>query len=174
MFKLLLATRVAAVLLLGIFAGGVSFTVIAPSLMELPGPAYTRYWQALNVDYGLAMPILLMTSIVLVLVATVLSYQHGRLIFVLSALALLLIVLAVALTLTIMEPLNRLADTWNPDQLPTDWEQVRQRWLAWHTVRTVLAVGAFAALLSAHTVNRASPPLQVHADEIQTGSIGAR
>ncbi|QYR22511.1 DUF1772 domain-containing protein [Paenibacillus sp. sptzw28] len=174
MFKLLLATRGLAVLLLGIFAGGVAFTVIAPSLMELPGPDYTRYWQALNVDYGRAMPILLMTSIVLVLITTILSYRRGNLIFVLSVLALLLIVLTVALTLTMMEPLNQLADTWDPDQLPADWEEVRQRWLALHTVRTVLAVGAFAALLAAHTVNRASAPLQVNADKIQIGSTGAR
>jgi len=46
------ATRAAALLLLGVYAGGVLFVVLAPRLGELPGPAHVRYWQALNLDYG--------------------------------------------------------------------------------------------------------------------------
>ena len=65
--------RAAALALLGLFAGGVYFVVIAPSLGRLPGDAYVRYWQALNLDYGQAMPPLLLTCMGLILATAILS-----------------------------------------------------------------------------------------------------
>jgi hypothetical protein len=130
--------RTAATVLLGLYAGGVFFVVLAPSLRRLPGDAYVRYWQSLNTDYARAMPPMLLTCLALMVATCALSYRHGRLVF----------------TVTQMEPLNRLADTWDPTQLPADWAEVRQRWLTLHTARTVIAVLAFIAFLAANTLDR--------------------
>jgi hypothetical protein len=151
---LLEITRPAAMLLLGLFAGGVFFTVLAPSLRQMPGPAYIRHWQALNTDYGRAMPVLLLTCLMLLLATCVLSYQRGWLIFGLSLTALLLIVATIVLTVTQLEPLNQVATSWNADQPPTGWEDARQRWWTLHAVRTVLAVLAFTMLLIAQAADR--------------------
>ncbi|MEO3930462.1 DUF1772 domain-containing protein [Micromonosporaceae bacterium B7E4] len=157
MSVLLLTIRTAALVLLGLFAGGVFFVVIAPSLGGLPGEAYVRYWQALNLDYGRAMPPLLLTCMALILTSAILSHRRGGLTFGLTLAALLLVVLAVTVTLTQMDPLNRQADAWDPTQLPTNWADVKQRWLAWHYVRTVLAVAAFVGLLTAHAADQPRP-----------------
>ena len=146
-------TRGASLFLVGLYAGGVLFTVLAPSLADLPGPAYVRYWQALNDDYGRTMPVLLLTAIVCTLVAAVLSRGRGGLVLGLSVLALLLLVSTVVLTLTQMEPLNRLADSWNPDHLPADWSETQKSWLSWHAVRTAVGMAAFASLLAAQTLD---------------------
>ena len=145
--------RGVALVLLGLFAGGVFFIVIAPSLAKLPGDAYVRYWQALNTDYGRAMPPFLLTCMGLIGVAGILSRGRGRATLSLTLVALLLIVLAVLVTVTQLDSLNRLADTWNPDRLPPDWANARQIWLNWHSVRTALAVLAFVSLLTAQTVD---------------------
>ncbi|MGW0590264.1 anthrone oxygenase family protein [Streptosporangium sp. NPDC002607] len=153
---LLEIVRTTATLLLGLFAGGVFFTVLAPSLRGLPGPAYVRYWQALNTDYGRAMPVLLLTCLALLLATCVLSYQRGWLVFGLSIAALLLVTGTIVLSVTQLEPLNQLANSWNADQPPTGWADARERWWNLHTARTVMAVLAFAGLLIAQAVDRGS------------------
>ncbi|MFI6992357.1 anthrone oxygenase family protein [Nonomuraea wenchangensis] len=150
----LTASRMLALLLIGLYAGGVVFVVLAPSVARLPGPAYVRYWQALNVDYGRAMPPLLLAGIAALVVAAALSWRRGWFAFGLTAAALVLVILTVALTLTGLEPLNRLADAWDPDLLPVDWEEIRRRWLSLHVVRTALALAAFACLITVQTFDR--------------------
>ena len=143
----LLLTRSAATLLVGLFAGGVLFTVLAPSLADLPGSAYVRSWQALNQDYGRAMPVLLLTAIACTLAATVLALRRGPVAIGFTAAGLILTVATVVLTVARMEPLNELANGWDPDRLPADWSEVRSQWLGLHGIRTALAVSAFVSLL---------------------------
>ncbi|MEV4548789.1 DUF1772 domain-containing protein [Nonomuraea wenchangensis] len=150
----LTASRMLALLLIGLYAGGVAFVVLAPSVARLPGPAYVRYWQALNVDYGRAMPPLLLAGIAALVVAAALSWRSGWFAFGLTVAALILVILTVALTLTGLEPLNRLADAWDLDLLPVDWEEIRRRWLSLHVVRTALALAAFACLITVQTFDR--------------------
>lgn len=150
-------TRAAALLLLGLYAGGVVFSVLAPGVYELPGPAYVRYWQALNLDYGAAMPVLLLSCIALLITTAVLSRSRSGLVLWLTVAATALVVLTVVLTVSQMEPLNRLADSWDPDLLPEDWADVRDLWRNWHLVRTVLALLAFASLLTSQAVDTPTP-----------------
>jgi hypothetical protein len=141
--------RAAATALLGLYAGGVFFVVIAPSLGRLPASAYVPYWQALNTDYGRAMPPFLLTCLGLLAATAALTYGRGRLAFVLTVAAAVLVVATIVLTVTQMEPLNRLADGWSADRPPVDWQTLRQRWLTLHAVRTVIALLAFVSLLAA-------------------------
>ncbi|GAA4940356.1 putative membrane protein [Nonomuraea thailandensis] len=154
MTSVLAASRMLALLLVGLYAGGVAFVVLAPSVTRLPGPAYVRYWQALNADYGRAMPPLLLAGIAALIVVTALSWRRGWFVLGVSAAALLLVILTVVLTLAGMEPLNRVVDTWDPDLLPADWHETRRRWLSLHLVRTVLALAAFACLITVQTLDR--------------------
>lgn len=155
MRNLLLETaRMGATSLLGLFAGGLVFTVLAPSLLKLPPPAYVRYWQALNTDYGRAMPVLLLTCLALLLLTCATSYQHGQPVFWLTVAATLLLTATIVLTLTTLDPLNRLADSWNPDRPPADWTDIRRHWWTLHMIRTAMAVLAFLALLIANLADR--------------------
>ncbi|WP_326640348.1 DUF1772 domain-containing protein [Nonomuraea fuscirosea] len=156
MSSVLTASRMIALLLVGSYAGGVAFVVLAPSVGRLPGPAYVRYWQALNVDYGRAMPPLLLAGIAASLVVSALSWSRGRLVFGLSVAALVLVILTVALTLAGLEPVNRIVDGWNPDLLPAGWEEIRRRWSSLHLVRTALALTAFVCLIVAQGLDRLS------------------
>ena len=68
--------RAGALFLLGIYAGGLAFGVLAPGLSELPGTAYVPYWQTLNRDYGARMPVLVLSCIALLVVTSVLSVRR--------------------------------------------------------------------------------------------------
>ncbi|MFI6393264.1 DUF1772 domain-containing protein [Nonomuraea sp. NPDC050540] len=148
------ASRVVALLLVGLYAGGVVFVVLAPSVARLPGPAYVRYWQALNTDYGRAMPPLMLAGIAALVVVAAWSWRRGWFAFGLVAAALIMVILAVVLTLTGLDSLNRVVDGWDPDLLPDGWEESRRRWLGLHLVRSALALAAFACLVIAQTFDR--------------------
>ncbi|MFF3562464.1 anthrone oxygenase family protein [Streptomyces sp. NPDC002574] len=149
--------RAGAATLLGLYAGGVFFAVITPSVGRLPGPVYVPYWKALNADYGRVMPPFLLTCLALLVATCALSYRQGPLVFGLSLAAGVLVLATIVLTVTQMEPLNRLVDGWSPSEPPTDFVAVRDRWLTLHTVRTVLAVVAFVSLLVAQGSDREGP-----------------
>lgn len=150
----LAVARSIALLLVGLYTGGVVFIVLAPSAARLPGPTYVGQWQALNKDYSRAMPLLLLTTVAALIVTTVLSWHRGQLVVLLDIAAVLLVVLTIVLTVAAMEPLNRLANSWNPDRLPDVWDQTRQRWIRLHLARTVMALAAFACALVAAAVDR--------------------
>ncbi|MEW2444385.1 DUF1772 domain-containing protein [Micromonospora marina] len=152
------SVRTAATALLGLYAGGVFFTVITPSVGRMPPSAYVPYWQALNTDHGRAMPPFLLACLVLLIATAVLSYGRGRPVFILSVIAALLVIATIVLTVSQLEPLNRVADTWSADRPPANWAAERDRWITLHTVRTVAAVLAFASLLIAKAVDRPSVP----------------
>jgi hypothetical protein len=149
--------RLLATLLLGLYAGGVFFVVIAPTVGRLDGAAYVRYWQAMNVDMGRAMPPFMLGCLALLVVTCAFSYRRGWLVFSLAAAATLLVVVTIALTITQLEPLNRLADGWDPLALPADWAEVRARWQSLHLVRTVIAVVALVTMLASSVAERLHP-----------------
>ncbi|MEV4184083.1 DUF1772 domain-containing protein [Streptosporangium canum] len=169
------AARTGATSLLGLFAGGLVFTVLAPSLLTLPAPAYVRHWQALNTDYGRAMPVLLLTCLALLLVTCATSYRRGRPVFWLTVTATLLLIAVIVLTLTTLDPLNRLADSWNADRPPADWTDIRRHWWTLHTIRTAMAVLAFLALLIANVADRTKgePPGAPSAARLQGSGSAA-
>lgn len=155
--NLLRITRSASTLVVGLYAGGVLFFSLAPSVGRLPAASYVPYWQALNADYARAMPPLLLLGLALLLVTCALQFRHGRLNFCLTVAATILIAAAIALTVTQLEPLNQLANNWSVDRLPGDWKDIRGRWWDLHTVRTALAVCAFVALLVTGARDKVQP-----------------
>jgi uncharacterized membrane protein len=153
-----MATRIVrafALLLVGIYAGGVTFALLAPSTFGLPGSAYVPYWQALNHDYGTVMPILLLTGLVVVVAAAVLSRRRPRPVLALTVGAAVLVIAVIALTVTQMEPLNQLVGSWDPNQLPVTWPAVLAEWHTWHWLRTILALAAFGSLLASSVLDTA-------------------
>lgn len=157
MRRILPVVRMAGTLLLGLFTGGMFCLLLMPSVRDLPATAYVPYWQALNVDYVRAMPPLLLSCLALLLLTCGLSYRRGRWVIGLSGTAALLVVATVVLTLTQLEPINHVADTWSADDPPAGWAELRERWWRLHTVRTVFVLVAFAAMLVAQAIDRAGP-----------------
>lgn len=149
MSALVQVVRFVSLMLVGLYAGGVFFTVIAPTVQRLPGDAYVRYWQALNTDYRRAMPKLIIPALVATVGSALLARTDGVVVVILFAVSASLLGGTVVMTLRGLDPLNRSADAWDPTGPPADWEAARSTWQQLHLVRTALAIAAFAALLLA-------------------------
>ncbi|MBB5783092.1 anthrone oxygenase family protein [Nonomuraea jabiensis] len=119
-----------------------------------------------------AQPFLIINSrlagIVAMALVSVLSWRRGWLLFGINSAALILVIL----TLTALEPLNRIADAWNPDQLPADRQESRRRWFNLHLIRTALALAAFACLITTRALDRGSDPA-ARVDQAVSPGVGS-
>ena len=72
-------------------------------------------------------------------------------------------------------PIDEMMAGWTPATLPADWAQVRDRWEAYHTVRTFLSLGGIAATLagSLPSAERGSQHPRSWSDEPREHSLQA-
>lgn len=103
------------------------------------------------------MPVLLLSCIAALVATAVLAARRGRLVMTLTVTTTVLVVATVLLTVTRMEPLNEIANSWDPDRLPTDWASTLEAARRWHSVRVVLAVAAFGCLLVSQVLDTTEP-----------------
>jgi uncharacterized membrane protein len=69
--------------------------------------------------------------------------------FQLAALSLALWIAATIVTIVYNVPVNKAATTWTADSPPPDWERQRARWHRGQSIRVMLCIPGFAALLAA-------------------------
>jgi dipeptide/tripeptide permease len=60
-------------------------------------------------------------------------------------------------TLSVEVPIDNKISGWSATTLPPDWQHIRARWAAFHTLRTFLSVGAVAAAVGAALTARVLP-----------------
>ena len=64
-----------------------------------------------------------------------------------SIVAFTLVVITLLVTLSILVPIDNQIKFWTDSTVPTDWEEIRNRWQFFHSVRTfasLLGFGCFA------------------------------
>jgi uncharacterized membrane protein len=72
----------------------------------------------------------------------------------LAVVGVLLLVAVIAVTLSVEVPIDNKIKTWTPTTLPSDWQDIRARWAAFHTLRTFLSLAAVAAAVGAALMPR--------------------
>ncbi|WP_306337325.1 anthrone oxygenase family protein [Streptomyces sp. KL118A] len=165
------AARFAGLIFLGIFAGFlVAVLVLETSLRDYDGRVYAQVRQVeLDSLDTLASATLIPAILATVLLIVAVRRSRGPALWLpVAALALMLVVLVV--TLTINLPINGDQNDWDVTAPPSDWAEVRDEWQSAHVVRVVAAVGAFALLLVAavrRPVAAAAPPRP--ADPVSAG-----
>lgn len=70
---------------------------------------------------------------------------------------LVLMVCVLVITLAVEVPIDNKIRVWTIDTLPGDWQDIRARWSAFHTLRTFLSLGAVAAAVGAALVPWSGP-----------------
>jgi hypothetical protein len=80
---------------------------------------------------------------------------------------LLLMVAVIVVTLAVEVPIDNKIKAWTVPTLPADWQDIRARWAAFHTLRTYLSLAAAAAAAGAALTTRPAvrPDLAPTADE---------
>jgi uncharacterized membrane protein len=67
----------------------------------------------------------------------------------LAVAALLLMIAVLVITVAVEVPIDNMIATWTDATLPQDWQDIRARWAAFHTLRTFVSLGAVAAAVGA-------------------------
>lgn len=128
----------------GLYAGlcfGIAFN---PGLASMSPNAYVSYWQAANRDYGRFMPPLFVVGMLASSAVVALSFKEDLIVLITSIVAAVALLAGIILTITILVPLNVLADSW-VGSIPDSWSQHRNNWRRYHMIRTVIATAGFTA-----------------------------
>jgi uncharacterized membrane protein len=117
----------------GLFLGTLIFTT--PVIRSLPPKYSVQAEQRLTRRYAVAGPILT-TVVPLLSIAYALLATGGKSAFAWGSVG--ANVSALVSTLIFNLPINSQTKNWDPENLPNNWEQVRNKWQVFHAIRSSL------------------------------------
>lgn len=136
-----------------VFFGIAVYFFIAPCYDELSSATFIEFFQKVDPYMKVWARRLLLSQIALtLLLLTLLSTRWMTLPFALTLLALLMAFTSLIIAVKGNVPINRRMDHWSPVEPPKEWEEVRDRWLRYHSLRGIAEVTGFLVLLSAALV----------------------
>jgi uncharacterized membrane protein len=77
------------------------------------------------------------------------TYNSQRGTFFLNAIAVVLFAVGLLVTVIVQMPLVNQMRTWTVATLPHNWEEIRDRWEAYHAIRVVASVAGLVLMLTA-------------------------
>jgi uncharacterized membrane protein len=138
-----LAVTAIAVIFSGLIAGQMLAIALANyAARELPETAWTLRFQAENKLFTKTIPPSLLIPLFGLTCSAILTLSMQRVMFS-AAGALEVIVLAMTVGANI--PINKQVQSWQAGSAPPAWLTIRDRWLRYHWLRTVVGVCSLAA-----------------------------
>jgi uncharacterized membrane protein len=111
--------------------------------------------QHMIANLATVMPVLMISAVAIGLLTVVLLFRDRSMTAGWLALTgLLLMVAVIVVTLAVEVPIDNKIRTWTVTTLPEDWQDIRARWAAFHTLRTFLSLTAVAAAVGAALATR--------------------
>jgi uncharacterized membrane protein len=142
------AAHQAAVILTAVLAGALLATWVVEAALGNLTTLWIEYHQATTAAYTRALPPIGGLALIAALPALVGSRRNMH-----SCRQVLMavgcLVAGLVVTLVVHFPINDAIATWNPAAPPADWQQLRDRWLVAHAVRTASVVAALGLLIMA-------------------------
>ncbi|SPL99266.1 unnamed protein product [[Actinomadura] parvosata subsp. kistnae] len=141
--------RVLAILGSGLTAGVMFFVAlgVVPTMRALPPDRYVRTHQLLGRNADRAMPMIVLTTVLVDVLLAILTRAAGPRTLFASAAALMAGVAGISQLGNV--PINRRVRALDPAAIPQDWADPRPAWRRWHLLRTVLALAALAVTATA-------------------------
>jgi hypothetical protein len=102
----------------------------------------------LNRNMASLMTILTPVALVSLLPVLLISYSDRPVTFYLSLAGFASFIVALLVTMTVEVPIVKQIMTWTVDTLPGDWQQLRNRWGAFHIIRVVTGIGGLVLIVA--------------------------
>jgi hypothetical protein len=137
-----------AALLLALTAGRAVWIWLGENPFDMSGQTYVEFFQQL--DKRIAVPIAI-TGVGGTILAGISAVLHrsDRTVLWLLGLAFVLGLVGDLVTILVNVPINNVLATWNPTDLPSDYQSYLLRWWQWHQVRLVAMFAATCLVLAA-------------------------
>jgi hypothetical protein len=137
-----------SLMLVGLVAGILLATQLGQVRVQkrLGARDFTLVKHSFEIALGRVMPVLVIAAGASIIPLLLLLASRGAVPFIAALLAALLWAGVIVVTLILNAPVNALARHWDPETPPENWEELRDRWHLGQTIRTPLAVAAFAGI----------------------------
>ncbi|HVD80518.1 MAG TPA: anthrone oxygenase family protein, partial [Propionibacteriaceae bacterium] len=128
------------VLVAGVMWG--TWLSLARTMTSYDAATFLADGQHMIENLGTIMAVLMISAVVIGLVVVLLLFRSRSPIAAWLAVAALLLMIAVlVITVAVEVPIDNMIATWTDATLPQDWQDIRARWAAFHTLRTFVSLG---------------------------------
>jgi uncharacterized membrane protein len=141
------------VLVAGVMWG--TWLSLARTMTEYDAAIFLADGQHMISNLATVMAVLMISAVLVgVVVVVLLFWSRSKVAGWLALGGLVLMIAVMAITLIVEVPIDNLIANWTEATLPSDWQEIRARWAAFHTLRTFLSLGAVAAAVAAALTTR--------------------
>jgi hypothetical protein len=121
---------------------------LSRSMTSLSPETFLEVADAMIGNLGTIMSILMPAAMLATLPVLYLLYRRRSKAFYPTFLGLVLFVVALLITLLVEVPLDMEFEKWTASTLPSNWQQLRERWELFHFIRSWVAVAGLGLLLA--------------------------
>ncbi len=129
-----------------------SYTLVHPVIRHLPQKHHIRFEQGSLRTYGVIMPVLMPVCVVLTVAYAIFSQELEGIELVIRIASAVMFILATIFTIIFNVPINKEIKHWDADNPPTDWKDIRNRWMFFQAIRSWLLLIGFVLLCFSVTI----------------------
>jgi len=141
-----LVTGMLLVLVMGVFWG--TWFSLSRTMNGLSPEIFITIGKEIMQNVAVTMRVIMPASIVGLAILLVWSWKTKSVYFYCLAVALVLFIIALIITLTVEVPIDNQIRTWTATTIPAGWENIRDRWERYHTMRTFASLACILFFLA--------------------------
>jgi uncharacterized membrane protein len=142
-----LISIVLSALVAGMFHG--PWIALSRSMKTFTPEVFLAIVDRMNRNMAPVMTVLMPATLLSIIPVLLMSYGAYSRIFYLNAAALVLFIVALAVTVFIEVPIVEEIVKWTVPTLPGNWQELRDRWMRFHVIRVVAGLGSLVLLVIA-------------------------
>ena len=146
-----LITAILLTLVAGVFWG--TWFSLSRSMHVLSSDIFITIGKEIMKNVAVTMSIIMPASIAGMLLLLISSWKVRTVYFYCILAALILFIMALIITLAVEVPIDNQIRTWTATTTPADWQDIRDRWERYHTIRTFLSLTSVSFFIIA-IINR--------------------
>ena len=138
------ATEFFALLLIALVTGvfwGTWFT-LTRSLQNFSSSEFIHIGKTIITNVAIPMRIIMPATLIVMLLALWQSFRVDRPAFYLYAVSFLLMIITFIITVSVEVPIDNQIKTWTENSVPDNWQNLRQTWDKFHTIRTFSSIAS--------------------------------
>ena len=142
-----LITGLLLVLVTGLFWG--TWFSLSRTMYELPPEIFITIGKQIIKNVAIPMSIIMPASIIGLLILLIGSWRTKSVYFYCILTALILFIIALIVTVAIEVPIDNQIKAWTVATIPSGWQNIRERWEFYHTLRTFASLAGIAFFITA-------------------------
>ena len=147
-------TGILLVLVTGIFWG--TWFSLSRTMYELPPEIFITIGKQIMKNVATPMSIIMPASIIGLLILFIGSWKTKSIYFYCILVTLVSFIIALIVTVAVEVPIDNQIKTWTVATIPFDWQNIRNHWEHFHTIRTLVSLTGIAFFIIA-IMNREEP-----------------